>query len=121
MELHTIGIDLGKTVFHLVGLSLRGEVVVRKRFTRKQLLHFTADLHALADWLQSVGIRTIAMESTGVYWIPIFEMLEEAGMTVLVVNARRIKHVPGRKSDVQDCQWIQRLYSYGLLTGSFPP
>ena len=82
---------------------------------------YTPDLLDLADWLQATGIQTVAMESTGVYWIPVFEILEERGLQVLVVNARHIKNVPGRKSDVQDCQWIQRLHSYGLLSGSFRP
>jgi transposase len=78
-------------------------------------------LRALADWLAAQGVTHVAMESTGVYWIPIFELLEERGFAVIVVNARQIKHPPGRKSDVQDCQWIQRLHSFGMLTGSFRP
>ena len=82
---------------------------------------FTPDLHALADWLAQCGVKTVAMESTGVYWIPIYEELETRGFEVYLVNARHLKTVPGRKSDVQDCQWIQRLHSYGLLTASFRP
>ncbi len=82
---------------------------------------FTPDLHTLAAWLKTCGIQTVAMESTGVYWIPVFEILEAAGFEVYLVNARHIKNVPGRKSDVQDCQWIQRLHSYGLLSASFRP
>jgi transposase len=82
---------------------------------------FTPDLHALADWLEQCEVRTVAMESTGVYWIPIYEVLEARGLEVYLVNARPLKHVPGRKSDVQDCQWIQQLHSYGLLTASFRP
>lgn len=82
---------------------------------------YTPDLRALAEWLAASGITHVAMESTGVYWIPIYELLEERGVEVMVVNARQIKHVPGRKSDVQDCQWIQRLHSHGMLTGSFRP
>lgn len=82
---------------------------------------FTADLHHLADWLQACKIKTVAMESTGVYWIPIFEILEERGFEVVLVNSRHIKNVPGRKSDVLDCQWIQELHSVGLLRGSFRP
>ena len=82
---------------------------------------FTPDLHALAAWLATCGVTTVAMESTGVYWIPIFELLEAKGFEVYLVNARHIKNVPGRKSDVQDCQWIQRLHSYGLLNASFRP
>jgi len=82
---------------------------------------YTPDLNALADWLEACQIRTVALESTGVYWIPIYEILEARGLTVYVVNARHVKHVPGRKSDIQDCQWIQRLHTYGLLSASFRP
>jgi transposase len=82
---------------------------------------FTPDLHALADWLGQCQVTSVAMESTGVYWIPIYEILEARGVEVWVVNARHLKNVPGRKSDVQDCQWLQQLHSYGLLTASFRP
>jgi transposase len=82
---------------------------------------FTADLNALADYLAMHHVDTVAMESTGVYWIPAFELLEERGFKVYLVNARNIKGVPGRKSDYQDCQWIQKLHSVGLLTSSFRP
>lgn len=82
---------------------------------------FTPDLHRLADWLIQNGIDTVAMESTGIYWIPIFEILEARGLTVYLVNAQHIKNVPGRKSDVLDCQWIQKLHALGLLTASFRP
>ena len=82
---------------------------------------FTDDLHRLADWFSHCGIRTVVMESTGVYWIPIFEILEQRGFEVMVVNARDAKHVPGRKTDVSDAQWLQRLHEYGLLRASFRP
>jgi transposase len=82
---------------------------------------FTADLHAMARWLKACGITTVAMESTGVYWIPCYQILEEHGFEVKLVNARHVKNVPGRKSDVDDCQWLQRLHTYGLLSGSFRP
>jgi len=82
---------------------------------------FTTDLEAMADWLEACGIKTVAMESTGVYWIPAFQVLERRGFKVCLVNARHVKNVSGRKSDVLDCQWIQRLHSYGLLTASFRP
>jgi len=82
---------------------------------------FTPDLYALADWLKACRIETVAMESTGVYWIPTFEILEARGFQVQVVNARHVKNVPGRKSDEKDCQWLQRLHTYGLLSGSFRP
>ena len=82
---------------------------------------FTADLYALADWLKQCHINTVAMESTGIYWIPLFEILEQKGFQVRLVNPRSIKHAPGRKSDVVDCQWIQQLHTYGLLTSAFRP
>jgi transposase len=82
---------------------------------------FTGDLEELARWLISCGITTVAMESTGVYWIPVFEILESHGLEVKLVNARHVKNVPGRKSDVLDCQWLQQLHTYGLLRGAFRP
>jgi hypothetical protein len=82
---------------------------------------FTPDLYALADWLTACGVDTVVMESTGVYWIPVYEILEARGFQVYVVNARHVKNVPGRKSDIQDCQWLQGLHSVGLLRGSFRP
>jgi transposase len=82
----------------------------------------TADLHQLADWLARCGVTTVAMESTGIYWVPLFELLESRGVEVYLVEPRQAKHAPGRpKSDVLDCQWLQRLHSYGLLTASFRP
>jgi transposase len=82
---------------------------------------FTDDLERLADWLVVCGITTVAMESTGIYWIPVFEILENRGLEVKLVNARHVKNVPGRKSDVLDCQWLQQLHTYGLLRGAFRP
>ena len=82
---------------------------------------FTDDLHRLADWFARCGVKTVVMESTGVYWIPVFEILEQRGFEVMVVNARDAKHVPGRKTDVSDAEWLQRLHEYGLLRPSFRP
>lgn len=82
---------------------------------------FTADLHRLVDWFTECGVETVVMESTSVYWIPIFELLDARGIAVFLVNARDAKHVPGRKTDVSDAQWLQRLHSYGLLRASFRP
>ncbi len=82
---------------------------------------FTGDLERMADWLVEIGIQTVVMESTGVYWIPAFEVLEERGLEVLLVNARHVKNVSGRKTDVLDCQWLQQLHTYGLLQGAFRP
>ena len=109
------GIDVGAT-FHVVAVPAdRDERPVRTFRT------FSGDLYHLADWLQEVGIQTVAMESTGVYWIPVFEILEARGFEVLLVNARHVKSVPGRKTDVNDAQWLQQLHQYGLLRGSFRP
>ena len=82
---------------------------------------FTGDLQRLADWFERCGVRTIAMESTGVYWIPVYEILEQRGFEVMLVNARDAKHVPGRKTDVSDAQWLRQLHEYGLLRPSFRP
>jgi transposase len=112
---HAAGLDIGSSeIWAAVPADADPEPV--RRFGT-----FTPDLLALADWLQACGIQTVAMESTGVYWIPIFEILEARGLDAQVVNARHLKHVPGRKSDWLDCQWIQRLHSWGLLSGSFRP
>jgi transposase len=82
----------------------------------------TADLEAIADWLQASAVTTVALESTGVYWIPLYELLEARGLVVLLVDARQVARAPGRpKSDAKDCQWIQRLHSYGLLSAAFRP
>lgn len=109
------GIDVGASQHYVAVPPDRDEQPVR-RFGA-----FTEDLHALAKWLRQCGVTTVAMESTGVYWIPLYQILERDGFTVKLVNARHVKHVPGRKSDVQDCQWLQQLESFGLLTASFRP
>ena len=82
---------------------------------------FTQDLHDLADWFKACGVTSVAMESTGVYWIPAYEILEQRGFEVILVNARYAKNVPGRKTDVSDAAWLRQLHSYGLLRGSFRP
>ena len=82
---------------------------------------FSDNLYALADWLKSMQVETIAMEATGVYWIPLFEVLDARGFDVQLVNSRATRQVSGRKSDVLDCQWIWQLMSYGLLSGAFRP
>jgi transposase len=75
----------------------------------------------MADWLRSCGVKTVAMQSTGVYWIPVYDVLEEFGFEVFLVNARHTKNLPGRKSDVQESQWLLKLHTYGLLNNSFQP
>ena len=82
---------------------------------------FTQDLHNLADWFKACSVTTVAMESTGIYWIPVYEILEQHGFEVILVNARYAKNVPGRKTDVSDAAWLRELHSYGLLRGSFRP
>ena len=115
MNLNAAGIDIGSER-HLVAVPEgRDKVSVREFGT------FTADLEALAVWLKQCGVTTVAMESTGVYWIPLFELLERRGFEVKLVDARHVKNVSGRKSDVLDCQWIQQLHTYGLLAGAFRP
>ena len=109
------GLDIGK---HEIWAAVPP---APERETVRAFGTFTPDLQALVDWLAACGVTSVAMESTGVYWIPIFELLEARGLEVYLVNARHLKNVPGRKSDVQDCQWIQRLHSYGLLNASFRP
>lgn len=115
INLDAAGLDIGATEIWVCVPRDRAEQPVRCFKT------FTVDLHALADWLTQCGIKTVAMESTGIYWIPIYEILDERGFEVKLVNAHHLKHVPGRKSDVQDCQWVQQLHTFGLLHGSFHP
>jgi len=115
VNLFAAGIDIGSTSHYVsVPAELDDQPV-------REFPCFTGDLNRMADWLVKIGIKTVAMESTGVYWIPAFEILEERGLEVLLVNARHVKNVPGRKSDVQDCQWLQQLHTYGLLRGAFRP
>lgn len=109
------GLDVGSEEIFACVPSERSEQPVKRFGT------FTPDLKALAEWLVACRIKTVALESTGVYWIPVFEVLEAHGLQVCLVNARHIKNVPGRKSDVKDCQWIQRLHRCGLLSASFIP
>jgi transposase len=109
------GIDIGSGS-HFV--AVRGDV---DDTPVREFPSFTEDLEALAEWLTQCGVDVVAMESTGVYWIPLYELLESRGFTVHLVNARHVKNVSGRKSDVLDCQWLQQLMSYGLLSGAFRP
>jgi transposase len=109
------GIDIGSNEHYVAVPEGRDENTVRS------FKSVTSDLYALADWLSHCGIDTVAMESTGVYWIPLYELLEERGFEVLLVNARHVKNVSGRKTDVLDCQWLQQLHTFGLLAGAFRP
>jgi len=115
VHLNAAGIDVGSAEHYVAVPEDRDPQPVR-RFDC-----FTVDLERLADWLEACRIDTVVMESTGVYWIPLFQILETRGFEVKLVNARHVKNVPGRKSDVQDCQWLQQLHTFGLLSGSFRP
>ena len=115
LNLNAGGLDIGAAEIYAAVPEGRDEESVRQFET------FTADLKVLADWLEACGVDTVAMESTSVYWIPIYEILEERGFELYLVNARQVKNVTGRKSDVLDCQWLQQLHTYGLLRGSFRP
>lgn len=109
------GIDIGAKSIYVAVPPDRPEPIVR------QFTTFTNDLQSLATWLKECGVDTVAMEATGVYWVPLYEVLESHGIDVHLVNAHHVRTVPGRKSDVLDCQWLQQLHSFGLLQRSFRP
>ena len=109
------GIDIGSKSHFVAVPEGTDEQPVR------EFSSFTDDLERMSDWLAACGVTTVAMESTGIYWIPVFEILDSRGFEVKLVNARHVKNVPGRKSDVLDCQWLQQLHTYGLLQGAFRP
>jgi transposase len=115
INIHAAGIDVGSRSHFVAVPEGTSEPSVR------EFESFTDDLQRMADWLKSCEVTTVVMESTGVYWIPVFEILESKGFDVKLVNARHVKNVPGRKSDVLDCQWLQQLHTYGLLEGAFRP
>jgi len=115
VNLFAAGIDIGSQEHYVaVPQSLDEESV-------RVFGCFTPDLESMADWLIKIGITTVAMESTGIYWLPAFEILDGRGIHVILVNARHAKNVTGRKTDVKDCQWLQQLHTYGLLSGGFRP
>jgi len=109
------GIDVGGSE-HWVAVSPERDAEPVRRFGC-----FTADIHEMARWLVEKGVRSVALQSTGVYWMPVFEILEQYGLEVYLVNARHTKNLPGRKSDVQECQWLLKLHAFGLLNNSFQP
>jgi len=110
------GIDIGSTEHWVCGpVGSDGQRTVRVFGT------ITAHLNELVDWLVKHGVESVAMESTSVYWIPVYELLESRGIEAVLVNARQLHNVPGRKTDFSDCQWLQQLHSCGLLRGSFRP
>ncbi len=115
INLYAAGIDIGSET-HYVAIPQELDDQPVRSFPC-----FTADLENMAQWLINAGITTVAMESTGIYWIPAFEILESHGLEVRLVNARYVKNVAGRKTDVEDCQWIQQLHTYGLLNTAFRP
>jgi len=113
---HAAGIDLGSREHWVSCPPLEDNTPNVQRFGTT-----TPELLRLADWLKEQGVKTVAMESTGVYWIPLYEILDSRGFEVNLVNARQVSHVPGRKTDMLDCQWLQLLHACGLLRGSFRP
>src|SRR5437660_3810514 len=112
---HAAGIDIGNAAHYVAVPADRDQEPVRT------FACFTQDVQKMADWLIRCGIDTVAMQSTGVYWLPVYEMLAQRGLRVFLVNARHTKNLPGRKSDVQECQWLMKLHTYGLLNNSFQP
>jgi transposase len=115
---HAAGIDVGATSHYV---AVPPDAVTDNEKNVRVFGAFTPDLHSLVDWLKTCGVTTVAMESTGVYWVALFQILEASGIEVLLVNAKAVKRAPRRKTDVSDCQWLQQLHSYGLLSGSFRP
>lgn len=109
------GIDIGSR-FHIVAIPAELDDEPVRKFSS-----FTSDLKSMARWLLAIGITTVAMESTGIYWVPLYEILVGHGIEVFLVNARHAKNVPGRKTDISDAQWLQQLHSYGLVRASFQP
>src|SRR5947209_11719107 len=111
LNLHAAGLDLGSEKIHG---SIAGD-------TPRVFGTFTADLLALRDWLRGAGVKTVAVEATGIYWLSVYEGLEAAGLEVVVVNGKHVKNLPARKTDLSDCQWLATLHAHGLLRGSFVP
>ncbi len=114
-DLHAAGIDVGSREHYVAVPPGRDPRPVR------QFGSFTADLHRLAKWLVACRIETVVMQATGVYWVALFQVLQDYGLDVQVVNAQHTKTLPGRKTDVQECQWLQKLHTFGLLNHSFRP
>jgi transposase len=115
LNLNAAGIDIGSQSHYVAVPQGRDEQCVR------EFKSYTSDLYAMASWLKDCGVETVAMESTSVYWVPVFQVLESRGFEVILVNPKYVKNVAGRKTDVSDCQWIQQLHTYGLLPASFRP
>lgn len=115
---HAAGIDCSAEEHYV---AVPPELVAPGEASVRHFSAFTHGLESLVEWLKRCGVSTVAIESTGVYWIALYQKLETAGLKVVLVNARHVKNVPGRKTDVKDCQWLQPLHSFGLLSGSFRP
>jgi len=115
LNLNASGIDVGNEEHWVAVPANRDAEPVRSFGT------FTADVKRLVDWLVSCKVDTVVMESTGVYWVALYDALEERGLDVQVVNARQVKQLPGRKTDIKDCQWLQTLHTFGLLNRCFRP
>jgi len=115
VNLRSAGIDI-ESRFHVVALPTELDDDLVRKF-----LSFTGDLQRMVEWLLALKITTVAMESTGIYWVPLYEILVAHGIEVFLDNARHAKNVPGRKTDINDAQWLQQLHSYGLVRASFQP
>ena len=115
---HATGIDVGAQEHYV---AVPPESVPEGESAVRSFSAFTSGLDALVEWLKECGVTTVAMESTGVYWIPLSQKLAEAGINYVLANASHVRNVPGRKTDVKDCQWLQELHSYGLVSGTFRP
>src|SRR4051794_5524 len=115
LNLNAAAIDIGATS-HFVAVPPGRDTICVREFPT-----FTPDLQRLVAWLKQCAVDTVVMESTAVFWVPVFELLEQQGFAVLLADARKVKNVSGRKSDVLDCQWLQQLHTFGLLQGAFRP
>jgi transposase len=115
---HAAGIDVGAQEHYV---AVPPQSVRKDQLAVRSFSAFTSGLDALVEWLKECGVTTVAMESTGVYWIPLSQKLAQAGIDYALANASHVRNVPGRKTDVKDCQWLQELHSYGLVSGSFRP
>jgi transposase len=115
LHLNAAGIDVGSAEHYVAVAAHRDPQPVRKFGS------FTADVHCMAQWLKACQVETVVMQATGVYWVALYQILQEYGFDTQVVNARYTKSLPGRKTDVQECQWLQQLHTFGLLNHSFRP
>ena len=117
INLRAAGVDVGSSQNHV---AVPAQTVKAGATTVRSFGVFTAELEATVEWLKECAITTVAMEATGIYWMALYDKLEAAGIDVVLVEPHSVKAVPGRKSDVLDCQWLMQLHTYGLLRGELP-